>query len=377
MTVSAPDVVELVDGPDALERCGPAFDLLCDRTGVPVTSRRLWLQTWADCYAPWTPWLVLVWRGRELAAAAPLARRRRVGLLHVVGLGNGPSDDLRLPALDSEAARTLADAVHDALNRQAPWLLRLEQIPPDDPVVAALRARLPLDRLEPGEGMPRVRIVDRDPTAYLSKNTKKALAKIRNRLQRSGLEPETRWTSDVEQIRAVLPELQAVHRARDEQLGRRSDHDDARAARFHEQVIVRHAARGEVELLTLRLAGELAAYVCAFADGAALRSWDNRLAPAWSDFSAGRLANTEALRHAVTSSRYDELDWMQGEEPYKLQSATEIVPTANLVAWSSLPVQAGHAAVQRLRASKRSSPALTRTWWLIADVRRRTGGTRS
>lgn len=363
-------------GPQALTEMGPAFDALCLRTGAPITSRRPWLQTWVRCYPQWAPWLVVLEREGELVGCAPFARRARGGRLqHVVGLGHGPTDELHLLAEDQVAADALADAVVVQLRHTGqPWLLHVEQLRTHDPVLNALAARLPRSLVRPAEGQPTVQFPEpgaggRAPADYLSRNTRKVLAKIRNKMIGAGLEPDLAWTSDPEQIRSTLPDLRRVHRARDVQLGRRSDHDDPSAACFYEAIILELAGRGEVELLTVRLAGELAGYVCAFSDGRTLRSWDNRLAPAWAEFSAGRLANTEALHHVASSSRWDELDWMQGEEGYKLQSATQTRPMVDLFAWSSPAVQAGHRAVERARTAKRDSDALTKLWWRAKDLR--------
>ena len=311
-------------------------DLLARDLDLPVTARRTWLQAWADTTPRWEPWLVLVEdEAGALLAVAPLARRRTRALLDVVLLGHGPTDDARLPARSAKAAQALADAVAAALAEAGRWRLRLQQVPDPDPVVAALVAALPVTRLVPGQGMPLVEVTGSDPDAYASRNTKKALAKIRNRLAARGLEPALAWTSDPQRVRDLLPELERVHRERDLALGRRPDHDDPAAAAFYREVIVRHADAGEVDLLTLHLDGDLAAYVCGFRDGRTLRSWDNRLAPRWAELSAGRIANTEAVRRVVTDPGYDALDWMRGEEPYKLQYATRVVPTADLTAWSS------------------------------------------
>lgn len=344
-------------GRDALTQVAGEFDALCARAGVPFTSRRTWLQAWADTHRAWEPWLVLVEDTGGLRAAAPLAVRRSRGVRTIALLGHGPTDDARLPA-DPGTADALAAAVVAGLPA-GPWRLRLQQVPDGDPVVGALVGRLRHARLGPGQGMPLVRVSGSDPAAHVSKNTRKALAKVRNRLADRGLEPVSTWTRDAEQVRALLPELVRVHRERDLALGRRADHDDPSAAAFYEQVVLRHAAAGEVDLLTLRLDGDLAAYVLGFRDGRAFRSWDNRLAPRWADLSAGRLANTEAIRHVVTSPDYDALDWMRGEEPYKLQSATEVVPTAVLQAWS-------HAALRQVedlagRARDRARDVLHRS----------------
>ena len=358
--------VRHLTGRSALAELGASYDDLTRACGVPVTSRPLWLQAWADTYLHWDPWVVAVEEDGALVACAPLARRRTGPLTRVVGMGHGPTDDLRLPAVDDAAAAQLADAVAVALS--APWHLVLDQVPDEDPVVTALAARLALSEVTAGEGMPTVRITERDENRYLSKNTRKALAKIRNKLAGDGIEPEIRWETDAATVRALVPELSVVHQARDRELGRRSDHADPSASAFFAEVIGRHADRGEVELLTVRMRGELAAYVCAFRDGSALRSWDNRLSPAWADYSAGRIANTEALLRVVRDPDLDELDWMQGEEAYKLQSATHVVPTRVLTAWSSPAVQRLHRGVEGLRAAKRRSAALSRVWWAARAV---------
>lgn len=365
-----PRTVQHVAGPDALERLGARYDALTSASGCPVTARRTWLHTWVQCYSPgWQAWVPIVEERQRLVAAAPLAVRRRAGLLVVRGIGFGRTDDIRLPALDAEAAGLLAHAVADRLSRERAFVLEVEQLPRDDDVVAALVAALPHAVVGAGDGMPTVRVVERTPEAYLSRNSRKALAKIRNRLAGAGLTPEIAWTSDEDGIVALLPELAAVHRARDAALGRRGDHSDPRAARFYDEVVRRHAARGEVEVLTLRLDGDLAAYVLGFRDGTALRSWDNRLAPRWAEYSAGRLANTEALRRVVCTPELDELDWMRGEEPYKMQTATEVVRTVILRAWSSAAVRAAHRGVERAREAKRRSPRLQAAWVRAARVR--------
>jgi len=356
-------------GARALAEVGAAFDGLADQERLPVTARRLWLQSWIDAYPDWQPWLVLVEGGDELLAAAPLARRRRKGLLEVALVGDGPTDDARLPARTEAAAEKLAEGIVTGLPRRGPWRLRLSQVPPGDPVVGALMARLPHASARAVEGMPLVEISEGAvPDQYLSRNAKKSLAKVRNRIRDRGLEVDVRWTTDADHIVDLLPDLMRVHRERDVALGRRPDHDDPRAATFYREVLTRHARAGQVDLLTLCLDGDLAAFVAGFRDGRTLRSWDNRLSPRWADVSAGRLANSEALRHVVTSSAYDALDWMRGEEPYKLQTATRVVPSGEVRAWSSRTVRWGEDMVDLARDSARA--AMQRSTWLRSAVQR-------
>jgi CelD/BcsL family acetyltransferase involved in cellulose biosynthesis len=350
---------------------GEGFDELTRRRQVPITARRRWLQAWIDTYPDWDPWLILVHDGKDLVAAAPLAQRQRGLILEVVMLGDGPTDDVRLPADTPEFSQHLAQELSQVLATRTPWRLRLRQLPTGDPVISALCQLLRVHRVVAGQGMPIVEVTGNDPQKYLSRNTRKALAKVRNRLRDLSLEPEVCWTNDHDEIIALLPELMRVHRERDLALQRRPDHDDPAAAAFYREVIAQHARVGEIDLLTLRLAGDLAAYVCGFRDGRTLRSWDNRLAPRWADVSAGRLANTEALVHVIRGKDYDALDWMRGEESYKLQSATRVVPTTSLYAWSSRGFRQVDELAQKAALQARSA---LRRWPQLEQTARRAHG---
>jgi CelD/BcsL family acetyltransferase involved in cellulose biosynthesis len=331
--VSTSVLLRQLRGPRALTAVGDAYDRLAASTDLPVTSRRRWLQAWTDTFPQWSPWLVALEQEGRLVAVAPLAFRTRAWGMDVVLLGHGPTDDARLPAEPGQAERLARAVVH--VLPAGGWRLRLNQVPRGDDVVRALCERLDQVEVTPGQGMPHVRAHGRDLDAHLSRNTRKALAKIRNRLRARGLEPAFRWTSDAADVEVLLPDLARVHRERDLSLGRLPEHDAPSVAAFYREVLLRHARAGELELLTLHLDGDLAAYVCGFRDGRTFRVWDNRLSPRWAAVSAGRLANTEALRRVVMGDDYDVLDWMRGEEPYKLQSATEVVPTSVVTAWSS------------------------------------------
>lgn len=361
-----------LSGSAALRELGARYDELCTDVDAPVTARRLWLETWASCYADHEPWLVLVEDGSDLVAAAALARRRRAGLTSVVGLGHGPSDAARLPARDNQAAARLAGAVTAGLRSLGgPWQLHLEQLPASDPVGTALDELLQVTELTAGDGMPMVEVgPERELRRHVSRNTRSAVSRARNRITDTGLDLALAWISDPAEIAAALPDVNAVHRARDVQLGRRSDLDDPRATQFHRNVIQQHADVGQVELLTLRLSGDLAAYVVAFADGRALRVWDNRVSPKYAHLSAGRIANAEAVTHVVTGDTYDVLDWMRGEEPYKLSSATTVVPTLELRAWSSTTAAVPHRVFRTARAVKSRSALLDKAW---RATRRRVG----
>jgi CelD/BcsL family acetyltransferase involved in cellulose biosynthesis len=101
-----------------------------------------------------------------------------------------------------------------------------------------------------------------------------------------------------------------------------------------------HADRGEVDLTTLRLDGELASYVLCFRDGHASRMWSTRVAPNWLRYGAGRLANHAALEHALADPDITAFDWMRGDESYKRSMANHVEQAQDVQAWSSLTVRA-------------------------------------
>jgi CelD/BcsL family acetyltransferase involved in cellulose biosynthesis len=322
------------------------------------------MQAWTRAYAGWEPWLVTIGAAdSEVAAAAAFARRRRGPLVRLVGLGHGTTDDARFPARDADSAAQLATGVTAALAQlRRPWSLLVEQLPAACPVTDALLRGLPHARALPGQGMPMavVGAGHRELGSFISRNARQAENKARNRLTRLEHGLVEQWTQSVDDIRAAVPGLSALHRARDRQLGRVSDHADPARAAFYADVIAGHAEAGEVDLLTLEVDGDLAAYVLGFRDGRALRVWDNRVSPAWADFSAGRLANHAAIRRVVLGTDYDVLDWMRGEEPYKLSSANVVVPTRHLEAWSSPAARLPYAVKDRVRALRGRSPTLDR-----------------
>lgn len=360
-----------IEGPQALAAVGPALDALCAATAVPVTGRRPWLQAWSECYEEWQPLVVVVEDGDRMLAAAPLATRRTGRLTRVAGLGDGPTDELHLPAVDADAASLLAAEVLAALTARSPWSLHVRQLPPGAVAVHALLRDLPGAVLRYGEGLPQVVVTGRDPRQYGSKNLRKVLTKARRRLAEDGLAVEVRWCHDPEEVRALLPRLAAVRRRRDVEVRGRSDHSDPRAARFFGHVLAAHAERGEVEVALLLLGGELAAYSCNLRDGDALRIWDARVDPRSAHYSAGRLVTDAVLQRVLQDPGLSVLDWMQGEEAYKLQTATTVRAAVDLVASSSWPVAAARTGVDVLRTAKRRSPALSRAWWTLQD--RRTG----
>ena len=116
-----------------------------------------------------------------------------------------------------------------------------------------------------------------------------------------------------------------MHQARDHDAGRVSDLDDRAGLAFWRSVYDGHAARGELEVATLRLDGHLAAYVVALVDSPAYRVFDGRFAPKWRLYSPGRRLEAAVVERA-RRGRFLELDWMSSVAPEKLVACTQADP---------------------------------------------------
>jgi CelD/BcsL family acetyltransferase involved in cellulose biosynthesis len=320
-----------------MDRLAPALDELHAAVGAPVTARRTWLTAWIECNPLYEPLAVLVRSGSTLEAAAFLARRSHPFWTEYVALGHGPSDQVRLAARDAAAAAELARGIVACLGSgPGPWRLCLKHLPAGDPVASALARALPQAKLLPGDTSPTLRFGGgRDARELVTKKHHREVRRFGNRLEREGLVPLVQHLDDPADVAAVLPEIVEVTRARDIEMLGHSSLDRGSAGTFFRDVVLRHAARREVDLTTLRLGGELAAYMLCFLDGASYRAWSCRHAPRWARYAPGLLNNYAALERALALGRFEEFDWMRGDEGYKDRVSNAVVRAENLLAWSS------------------------------------------
>lgn len=330
--------VQFLCGPTLLDDLGADLDDLHRAAATPVTTRAPWVKAWVAAYAPMDPWAVTVRDGRtgRLDGAALFAVRAGEGCDEITPLGRRQLDRGTMPARTPAAAHALGTALAARVSsRPRPWTLRLGQLPAGDRVAAAVARRLPGARILPGLPIPKVEVGPGTSTAdLLGKGLRKQLRKARNRVADDGITMAIDFASGSVEVDSLLDEVERTHRAREHHAMRVSDLESSPGLRFWRNVILDHARRGEVEIATLRLEGELAAYVVSLLDGGAYRVFDGRLAPAWSRYSPGRLLETATLERAVADRRYDELDWMNGCASEKLLTTNGADPTEHLVAAS-------------------------------------------
>lgn len=374
--------LDLLAGPGALRDLAPEIEPLLAVTGAPVTARLPWLLTWADHHPAWVPWTLTARRdaGRQLVAAALLATRRRGPVVHVVLLGHGPSDRAHLAAIDADASRRLASVIACALRGiRRPWRLHLRQLPADDPTALEVSRLIPRARMVRGFGSPLVRFGDdRRLSAYTSRNYRSQANHKWNQLAREGAEPRLLLTREPTEIERLLPTLRRISRRRDREIAGRSPFDEPAYHRFFDDLIRRHAQRGEVELAALLARDDIAAYSVGFLDGGTYRQWNKHLNPDWAAFRPGHVLDARLLARALADPELHELDWMAGTEQYKLRTATDVMDASNLLAWSSAgtalldaqallkdrarPLVERHPELAQLRDRVREIEARTRRW---------------
>lgn len=335
-TTAVPDGTTVQSGAGCLTAVAAELDHLCEQGSTPITARRAWLETWIEVHPQEQVLLVLVRRAGALVAAAPLAHRRRCGVAVVRPLGDGPSDDIRFPVRDAQAARQLARGVQQALDRlPGPWVLVLRNLGPDPLLLPALREVLPTSSSTPGDVCPGLRLnAERTLRAHVPASHRKPVQRRQRRLAERHEEVSVAHLTDPLALAAVLPEVEEVCRRRDAAVGRASQMDDPLFRSFFRLLVPRLAARGEAELTTLRVGGTLVAYALCLLDGPARRLWHGRFDPSWESYAVGHAVNLAALQRALDDPACDYFDWMRGDEEYKRSLSDSHTQLTHLVAAS-------------------------------------------
>jgi CelD/BcsL family acetyltransferase involved in cellulose biosynthesis len=168
----------------------------------------------------------------------------------------------------------------------------------------------------------------------LSKSRRKQLRKARNRIEQAGLGIVIAFDRGRAISSELLDEVEAVHVSRDRHSRRNSDLDRPAEREFWRRVVGGGNEEWEIEIATLRLDGELAAYSVAILDGEVYRMYDGRMATEWRYYSPGRLVEAAALSRALSDQRFAVLDWMSGIAAEKLLTTNFAEARMRLVATS-------------------------------------------
>jgi CelD/BcsL family acetyltransferase involved in cellulose biosynthesis len=174
---------------------------------------------------------------------------------------------------------------------------------------------------------------------YLSSNTRSAVAKARNRIKREGVVMTKNWSRDFEQIQATLGQVLDIYRRRDHQMFGQSLIDDPEAERFFLMFVTEHAKQNLIDLLTIHLDGQLAAFAVCLLDNDEHWVLVNKASPAWLRFSPGTIANAEVVAHAFEAADSHGVNWGGAPQRYKLSGEVTLIPRQTLFLWSSWRVK--------------------------------------
>ena len=325
-------------------RCHAAdLEAALEATGAQVSARWPAVEVWLDHHQQEQPWAVLIEDERQCLAVAVLSTRRRHGIRYVHS-ATEVGTPAAVRARDHRAGVLLADqVVAEMSTSHRPWMLTLGLLPAFDPAAEALRARLKHAQSAPAQVVPLLNFdPESDVRRYLSRNTRSAIARARNRLDdATGAQPELSWLTSPDQVSAVLADVIDLHRRRNRQLRDHAVLDDPAAARYFEDMVIGHAERDRLELLTARVKGDLAAFAVCFRGGATAWVYANLVAPEWTEFSLGTIANAEVVRRFHAEPGTGCLDWGAGTARYKLSGGAEVMKTQMLEGWSGWLIRVG------------------------------------
>jgi hypothetical protein len=280
----------------ALER---ELTVLAEDSGAPSTARPAWQLAACRDSRQVEPWVLLLRdTGGTAVGAAMLVDHVEDGRIRSTTLA-GTDGGHRGALLTSEpyVAHALGESWHLLrADQHRPAPVTLGPLPADDPVVTAFAAGLAESWLEPAAEIPVIRSTR--PAADLPLRRHEPHAAQGGQPARRGRpDGSARFSTDAGEIRGLLPQLEQVYRLRDHVHGRASDLDDAARQQTWRHRVGDLADAGVLELATLQIDGELAAYTLGIHDD-----------PTYRLLEAGSSPRGRATRRAVISRRW----WSSG-----------------------------------------------------------------
>jgi CelD/BcsL family acetyltransferase involved in cellulose biosynthesis len=295
----------------------PDYDVLARRSGAPVTARASWIRALLVADPLANPWAAAV-RGGDgrLRAAAILLDD---GPSHAVLAAGGRGHRGAIPAVDGDDIALLGRRLAEEADLHGVGL-RLGTLPDDDGTRGLAQALGASVELQPP--IPAVAVTgDREILSYLSHGMTRTLRKARNRLASDGRGVTVRFTCQAAAVSAAMPAMERAYRSRDREHGLACPLDTPLGlARWRERI--RHLLDDRcLELATLVVDGEFAAYVLGIRDGSVYRVLEGHFDTSWARYSPGRLLEASVLRRALADPAVETFDWMTSAAPESLLAA--------------------------------------------------------
>lgn len=326
-------------GRDQLAYYAAQMDLLFSETFAPSAVRWPLLESWLRYHPEAEPIGVLIWDDQALVAAGLFALRHGNGFCKITKIGE-EGEPYWLSARDQTSSNLLGEGVISALQIiKKPWVFHLTDLPDTDPVVSAIHIRLKLSNISNFSYSPQLWFDRKNGiNKYLSKNTRSAVAKAKNRIKHDGLAIDMQWLVEVYEIEKSLDEIVQLHRERNRLIRGLALLDDPLAAAFFRETVLNYAKAKRIRLLTLRLNGSLAAFAIGVLDRDMLWINANLVSPNWLRYSAGTIVNAEVVRAAYSDPALKGVNWGAGLQRYKMSGDVKLIPSIKLMAWSSWPI---------------------------------------
>ena len=317
----------VVQGLGSLQALGDDLDALTEACSAPATAGRAWVFATIAASSDARPWAVIVRGSRgELRAAVFLVTipGRAADTVWLAGSLMGHRSPIL--AVDDQAAGDLGAALMDALGSRTrrAWI-DLGPVDAHSPHLQAFLAAAPDMTSFPVDPVPMIRrTTSVDVGDYLTPNMQRTLRKAVNRLRSDGRTHQLTFTRHPDEILRRLPELDACHRERDHAQGRLSDLDDPRNRRVWFARLRRLAAAGLLELGTIDIDGELAAYVLGLVDRGVYRVLEGHLVTRWARYSPGRLLEAAVVDRTLKDTTLGSVDWMTSRAPDRLLASNGV-----------------------------------------------------
>jgi Acetyltransferase (GNAT) domain len=331
---------EVIQGLGPVLALGDDLDDLHLVCGAAATAGRAWVFATVASSSDATPWAVII-RGDEgeLRAAVFLVTipGRAADTVWLAGSVMGHRSPIL--AMDEEAAHDLGIALIEALGSRTrrAWI-DLGPVDARSPHLDAFLAAAPAITSFLVEPVPMIRRASSgDVEDYLTSNMQKTLRKAHNRLRSDGRTQRMTFTRQADDILGRLPELDACHRERDHAQGRLSDLDDPRSRRVWFARLRRLAAAGLLELATIEIDGELAAYVLGLVDHGVYRVLEGNLVTRWTRYAPGRLLEAAVVDRALKDPALGSVDWMTSRAPDRLLASNAVESVVMLrLGWTAI-----------------------------------------
>jgi hypothetical protein len=256
-------------------------------TGAPAPVSAGWARA-AAMAGRGEPWVVLMRsRDDELVGAASLLDTGRSTIVRPSVEASDTPFQLAVPSAAAEFAAWVLRLLRAG---GRPWRLDLSGLPHGDPVAGAIAASAPAARHEQAAPVRRLEVADhRRSRTAITPPARRALAAASRQMHADGVVPALAATTHAT---TVLDAVSAIA----------GDHQWRHAA-------CAHAARGEIELTTIRLSGAVAAQALALLDEPVYRVLGGFANPRWTAYAPTVQVGASMIARSIADSRYARIEW--------------------------------------------------------------------